>query len=159
MELRSERKMEKAASKAHHLPDPLFTGRHGRSAINIPSRANGAFGLHRRHDSDGIRLEIAPPGCRSSVRRSNWPHAGHETVNHGKRAAIAAPIVGLEPKNPPAGLARIPNGDDVLRVCDRLALGLGALCLGRCTSGGSLAFLRSAVRTHGRGSCGFIYFG
>ena len=37
---------------------------YGRSAVNISSRANGVWGEHRRHDTDGMRLEIAPPGCR-----------------------------------------------------------------------------------------------
>jgi hypothetical protein len=65
--------------------------------FNISSLANGAFGLHRRHDTDGTKLEIDAPGCRSSVRRStapNWPHAGQENESHGSPAAIAAPIVG-----------------------------------------------------------------
>ena len=54
---------------------------HGRSAVSISSFANGALGEQRRHDTDGIKLETAAPGCRSSVRRSSephWPHAGHE---------------------------------------------------------------------------------
>jgi hypothetical protein len=38
------------------------------SAVSISSRANGAFGEQRRQDSDGMSLEIAPPGYRSSVR-------------------------------------------------------------------------------------------
>jgi hypothetical protein len=43
-----------------------------RSAVNISSFANGAFG-HRRQDRDGIRLEIAAARWRSSVRRSTAP--------------------------------------------------------------------------------------
>ena len=35
---------------------------HGRSTVSISSRANGALGEHLRHESDGIKLEIAPPG-------------------------------------------------------------------------------------------------
>jgi hypothetical protein len=34
---------------------------HGRSAVNISSGANGAFGEHI--ESDGMRLEIARPGA------------------------------------------------------------------------------------------------
>ncbi len=52
---------------------------YGRSVVSISSLANGAYGEHRRHDSDGIRLEIDAPGWRSSVRRSTDPtprHAG-----------------------------------------------------------------------------------
>jgi hypothetical protein len=32
--------------------------RYGRSTVSIFSFANGALGEHRRHDTDGIRLEI-----------------------------------------------------------------------------------------------------
>jgi hypothetical protein len=39
---------------------------YGRSAINVSSFANGAWGEHRRHDTDGIRLEIAAPGVDGS---------------------------------------------------------------------------------------------
>jgi hypothetical protein len=31
---------------------------HGRSAVNISSFANGGWGEHRGHDTDGIRLQI-----------------------------------------------------------------------------------------------------
>ena len=58
---------------------------HGRAAVSISSRANGAFGEHHRHDTDGMMLEIAAPGCRSSVRRStdpNWPHAHASRADH-----------------------------------------------------------------------------
>jgi hypothetical protein len=37
---------------------------HGRSAVSISSLANGALGEHRRCESDGMGLEIVPPGCR-----------------------------------------------------------------------------------------------
>jgi hypothetical protein len=65
---------------------------HGRSAVSISSRANGALGEHLRHESDGMRLEIAPPGCRSSVRKStdHWGQAGEEKLSHGSPAAMAA---------------------------------------------------------------------
>jgi hypothetical protein len=43
---------------------------YGRSAVSISILANGACGEHRRHDSEGIRLEIDAPGCRSRVRGS-----------------------------------------------------------------------------------------
>ena len=54
---------------------------YGRSAVSISSLPNGELGEHRRHDTDGIRLEIDAPGCRSRVRRSIEPtcwHAGLE---------------------------------------------------------------------------------
>jgi hypothetical protein len=35
---------------------------YGRSAVRISSLANGAFGEHRRHDTDGIRLELEALG-------------------------------------------------------------------------------------------------
>src|SRR5271165_4354786 len=34
--------------------------------LRPPHLAKGALGEHRRHDTDGIRLEIEAPGCRSS---------------------------------------------------------------------------------------------
>ena len=43
---------------------------YGRSAVSISILANDACGEHRRHDSEGIRLEIDAPGCRSRVRGS-----------------------------------------------------------------------------------------
>ena len=70
---------------------------HGLSTVSISKRANGALGEHRRHDTDGIRLEIDAPGCRSRVRKStdpSCPHAGQENVSHGSPAAMAAPTVG-----------------------------------------------------------------
>jgi hypothetical protein len=57
---------------------------HGRSAVSISSFANGALGEHRRHDSDGIRLEIAAPRRRS--RRSIEPTFG----SSGRCAALAS---------------------------------------------------------------------
>ena len=49
---------------------------HGRSAVSISTIANGALGELCRHYTDGIKLEIAPQGCRSSMRGStDWPHA------------------------------------------------------------------------------------
>jgi hypothetical protein len=70
---------------------------YGRSAVSISNRANGAMGEHGRHDTDGMRLEIDAPGCRSSVRKStepNCPQAGQENGSHGSPAAMAAPMVG-----------------------------------------------------------------
>jgi hypothetical protein len=45
-------------------------------------------------------------------------------------------------------LPRVPHGDDLLRINDRLAIGLGALCLDRSLCCGSLAFLCSAIWAH-----------
>jgi hypothetical protein len=51
---------------------------YGRSAVSSSSRANGALGEQRRHDTDGMRLEVdTPMGCRLSVRRSTDPHSPH----------------------------------------------------------------------------------
>jgi F0F1-type ATP synthase membrane subunit c/vacuolar-type H+-ATPase subunit K len=46
-------------------------------------------------------------------------------------------------------LARVPDGDDLLRIGDGLALGLGALGLGRYLGGCAVSILSSSVRTHG----------
>jgi hypothetical protein len=54
----------------------------------------------------------------------------------------------VEPQRAAAGLARVPNSDDLLRVGDCLALGLGAPCLSRRPRCGALSFLCSAVRVH-----------
>jgi hypothetical protein len=52
----------------------------------------------------------------------------------------------VEPQGPAAGLTRVPDGHDLLRVDDGLALGFGTGGL-RCSSGGcSLSFL--AIVTH-----------
>jgi hypothetical protein len=47
----------------------------------------------------------------------------------------------VEPQGPAAGLPRIPDGDGLLSLGNCLALDLGALCLGRSSCGGALAFL------------------
>ena len=60
-----------------HACAPFLAGDQGRSAVSISSRAKGALGEQRRHDRDGISPEIAPPECRSSVRRSTEPHCPH----------------------------------------------------------------------------------
>jgi hypothetical protein len=56
---------------------------YGRSAVNISSPANGALGELRRHDTDGIRLEIAAP-------------------SHGTPGATAAPNRQNRKVRPPA---------------------------------------------------------
>jgi hypothetical protein len=38
-----------------------FLGIHGHRAVNISSFANGALGELHSEETDGIRLEIAPP--------------------------------------------------------------------------------------------------
>ena len=60
---------------------------YGRSAVNISRLANGALGEHLRHESDGMRLEIAPLGCLSSVRRSTEPTFGSSGSGAHSRAA------------------------------------------------------------------------
>ena len=54
----------------------------------------------------------------------------------------------VKPQLAPAGLARIPDRDNFLRVGNRFALGFGALDLLRCSCGSGCAFLCSAVQTH-----------
>jgi hypothetical protein len=41
---------------------------YGLSTLSTSSFANGALGKHRRQESDGIRLEIDAPRCRSILR-------------------------------------------------------------------------------------------
>jgi hypothetical protein len=55
----------------------------------------------------------------------------------------------VEPESPTAGLARIPDADDLLGLGNRLALDLGAFGRFSGTCGGALPFLRSAVRSNG----------
>jgi hypothetical protein len=64
-----------------------FQRNHGRSVVSISSLANGAFGVHLRHESDGMRVEIAPPGCLSSVRRSTARAFGSSGSGAHSRAA------------------------------------------------------------------------
>jgi hypothetical protein len=68
---------------------------HGRSAVSISSLANGALGEHRRQDTDGMRLEIAARGCRSSVRRSTVPNCPRAEV----QVLTARPPVACEISN------------------------------------------------------------
>jgi hypothetical protein len=56
----------------------------------------------------------------------------------------------VEPQGASAGLPRVPDGDDLLGLGDRLALGLGALGVSRGSGGRAFPFLCSAVRSHGR---------
>ena len=56
----------------------------------------------------------------------------------------------IEPKLAPARLAGVPDRHDLLRIGDSLALGLGALGFLGGSGDGTLAFLCSAVRTHGQ---------
>src|SRR6516165_8669596 len=61
------------------------------------SSANGAFGRHERHESEGMRLVTAASGCRSSVRKSMAlivRQAGQRTHRNQYLALTAAPIVG-----------------------------------------------------------------
>jgi hypothetical protein len=48
----------------------------------------------------------------------------------------------------PAGLTGVPDGDDLLSFCNRLAFGHGAFGLRCDTCRDSLSFLRSAVWSH-----------
>ena len=61
--------------KLFNIAHRRMTG-YGRSAVNISSLANGALGEHRRHDTDGIKHEIAAPGCRTVSTRVAAEPAG-----------------------------------------------------------------------------------
>jgi hypothetical protein len=54
----------------------------------------------------------------------------------------------IEPQLASASLAPIPYRDNLLRIDDGLALGLGAFCRLRCACSSGFAFLCSPVRTH-----------
>jgi hypothetical protein len=56
-----------------------------------------------------VRLEIEAPGCRSSVRRSTEPQAGHENDSQGTPATIAAPMSRVEPLPPARCLPATPE--------------------------------------------------
>ena len=43
----------------------------GWSAVNISSLANDALGEHRRHDTEGMVLEIDAPGERAKINHTN----------------------------------------------------------------------------------------
>jgi hypothetical protein len=68
----------------------------GRPAVSISSFANGAFGLHRRHDTVGIKLEIEARVLieRAQIDGADLATSRHEKLSHGTPAAIATPIVG-----------------------------------------------------------------
>ena len=59
----------------------------GRSAVSISSRANGALANTSDTKATGSSYEIAPPGCRSSVRRSTEPTFGSSGSGAHSRAA------------------------------------------------------------------------
>ena len=52
--------------RRNRVPVALFL--RARSAVSISSRANGALGEHRRHGTDGMRLDIEALGCRSTTQ-------------------------------------------------------------------------------------------
>jgi hypothetical protein len=129
-----------------------MTGCYGRSAVSISTFANGALGEHLRQDRDGMRLEIAPPWCRSSVQQINkgvlsaaW--AGERQPRQSGSNCGADRWI--EPQRSAAGLPRVPNGNDLLGLSDGLAFSLIPLRLGSSLGGGSLAILW-AVRSHSR---------
>jgi hypothetical protein len=63
----------------------------------------------------------------------------------------------IEPQGSASSLSGVPDGDNLLSLSDCLALSFGALRLGRSFSGGSLAFLRAAVRADGEMVLGKLY--
>jgi hypothetical protein len=69
---------------------------YGRSAVSISSLANGALGEHRRQDTDGMRLEIAAPGCLWSVRKPTEPTFG--SSGSGAHSRAAWPLLTAAPR-------------------------------------------------------------
>jgi hypothetical protein len=102
-----------------HCPMPvspcLRSWSYGRSAANISSRAKGALGEHRRNNSDGMRLEIEAPGCRSSVRRSTAPDLPASRARDGQPGDTrrdGGANRRVEPQGPSARLTSVPDGDE-----------------------------------------------
>jgi hypothetical protein len=142
--------MEKAASKAHCLiytlirsSRPLrrqhFKPRERRVGRTPPTRQRRD---KRRDGAARMAVESA------QVYRGRLPaaRAGQREPRQPGRDGSADRRI--EPQRAPTCLAGIPDGNDLMRFGNRLALGLGALGFSRRTCCGSLAFLRSAVRTH-----------
>jgi hypothetical protein len=83
---------------------------HGRSAVNISSLAKGALGEHRRHDTDGIRLEIEAPGCRSRrpyVYRANLAAGRARVGEPGNAGCDSGADCRVEPQLATAGEPRL----------------------------------------------------
>jgi hypothetical protein len=119
-------------------------------ALSASSFANGALGEHRRQDADGIRLEIDAAGCRSRVREIDAPDltTGRAREREPRKSGSDCRADRrIEPERAPTGLARIPDRDDLLRIGDGLALGLGALGCFRCSALALLCSLGSATRS------------
>jgi hypothetical protein len=70
-------------------------------------------------------------------RRQNTHHASLMTLDSqpGQPSRNGGADRRIEPKSPSASLARVPDSHDLLRIGDRLALGLGALCRPRGRAG------------------------
>ncbi len=88
------------------------------------------------------------PVERAQFDRAELPASGAREAQPGDTCRNRSADGRVEPKRPPASLPCIPDGDNFLRVCDRLALGLSSLRFGRCTRGCARTFLRSAVGAH-----------
>jgi hypothetical protein len=115
---------------------------YGLSTVSISSRANGALGEHRRHDTDGMRLEIAAPDAGRAC--ADRPSQTDHTLCRRTTTTAAPP----RRQRQSSGRTTARDGDDLPRFRDGLAFSLGTLGLGRCLGGCALAILRSAVRTH-----------
>jgi hypothetical protein len=59
----------------------------GRSAVSISSRANGAWGEHRRHDTERMRLKIDVPRCRWSVGPHSLTSIPWVAISRGRISA------------------------------------------------------------------------
>ena len=81
----------------------------------------------------------------------NCPQAGQEKLGQRSSAAIAAPMVGVEPKSPPTGLASIPDFNHLLCIGDGLALSFSVLGFG--WSLGGIAFCRWTAPAETRACC------
>jgi hypothetical protein len=85
------------------------------------------------------------PVERAQVDRAELPASGTREAQPARDGGADSWV---EPQLASAGLPRVPNCHDLLRVGDCLPFGLGALCLGRCLCSSSLPLLRSTVRAH-----------
>jgi hypothetical protein len=117
----------------HTVCSTRYSGRHGRSAVNISSSRTAYWA--NTSDTKATGSDIAPPMTIESpqVYRGVLPAArtGEREPRQSGRDGIADRRI--EPQRAPACLPRIPDGNDLVRFGNRLAFGLGALGLSRRT--------------------------
>src|SRR5262249_53535640 len=88
------------------------------------------------------------PVERAQIDRAPLPARGRGERKPRKAGSDRCFDRRVEPQSPTAGLARVPDGNNLLGFGDSFALDLGAIGFGRGFGGGSLAFLCSSVRPH-----------